>query len=305
MSKISTAINLLKTNRNAFAAQIVQYCAFLFSDRQYLDLIFKYRMGYRMDWNNPRTFNEKLNWLKIYDHNPLYTKLVDKESVKSFVLERVGDGYIIPTISRWRRPEDIDFDSLPSQFVLKTTHGGGNVGVVICRNRGKFREEEAIGKLKMAMKQDIYRDSREWPYKNVSKQVICEPYIEDKETGELRDYKFFCFDGEVKALFVATERQKREEPFFNFFDENYNSLDVKQGHPRAEIPPTKPALFEEMKVVAQKLSAGFPHVRVDLYQANGKIYFGELTFYHFGGVVPFEPAEWDMKFGDWLNLGKE
>lgn len=304
MSKFSTAIKLLMTNRNAFLAQLVKQFAFLFSDKKYLDLTFRYRMGRKINWDNPRTFNEKLNWLKIHDHNPLYTKLVDKESVKSYISNIVGAEYVIPTIATWNKPIEIDFDKLPNQFVLKTTHGGGNDGVVICRDKRTFDKHLAIKKLIKAMKQDIYRDSREWPYKNVEKRIICEPYIEDKKTGELRDYKFFCFDGKVKALFVATERQKRDEPFFNFFDENFNSLPIKQGHPVSPNIPQKPETFEKMKIIASRLSEGFPHVRVDLYEVNGNVLFGELTFYHFGAIVPFEPNEWDYKFGEWIKLSK-
>ena len=305
MSKISTAFTLLKTNKNAFIAQLIQSVAFLFSDKQYLDLTFKYRLGYKINWDNPQSYNEKLNWLKLYDHNPLYTQLVDKYSVKKYVEEKVGAKYVIPTIAVWNNPSEIDFDKLPDQFVLKTTHGGGNEGVIICRDKNSFDRTVAIQKLNKAMKQDLYRISREWPYKNVEKRIICEPYIEDKKVGELRDYKFFCFDGVVKALFVATERQNREEPFFNFFDDNYNPLELKQGHPVSPKIPPMPDAFEEMKVVASKLSEGFPHVRVDLYEANGNVLFGELTFYHFGAITPFEPVDWDYKFGEWLKLPKK
>lgn len=302
MSKLSTAFSLIKKDKNAFKASIVKNVSFLFSDRTYLCLLFKYRMGYKLNLKNPTTFSEKLNWLKIYDHNPLYTKLVDKQEVKQYIIDKVGAKYIIPSLGIWNNPESIDFDSLPDQFVLKTTHGGGNVGVLICRDKSKFNVNEAIANLKKAMKQNLYKDSREWPYKNVTKKIIAEPYIEDKVTGELRDYKFFCFDGRVNALFVATERQNREEPFFNFFDENYNPLPIKQGHPVSTIIPDKPKLFEEMKKIASELSKGLPHVRVDLYEANGNVLFGELTFYHFGGTVPFEPQEWDVTFGKWLEL---
>lgn len=302
MSKVSTAFALLMTNRNSFVAQLIQSFAFLFSDKKFLELTFKYRLGYKINWEATKSFNEKLNWLKLHDHNPLYTKLVDKYQVKSYVAERVGSQYVIPTIAIWDKPEDIDFSKLPEQFVLKTTHGGGNEGVIICRDRNSFNKNVGIKKLKKAMKQDLYRISREWPYKDVERRIICEPYIEDKKVGELRDYKFFCFDGDVKALFVATERQNREEPFFNFFDADYNPLPLRQGHPVSPVIPNKPDAFDEMKRVASKLSEGFPHVRVDLYEANGKVLFGELTFYHFGAITPFEPIEWDYKFGEWIKL---
>lgn len=302
MSKISTAIRLLFKNKNAFIAQCVLQFASLLNDKTYIDLMFKYRLMYKMNWNNPQTFNEKLNWLKLNDRNPLYPKLVNKESVKAFVAERIGTEYIIPTIGKWNSPDEIDFDLLPNQFVLKTTHGGGNTGVVICKDKKNFNTKVAVKQLRKAMKQDLYLTSREWPYKNINKQIICEPYIEDKKTGELRDYKFFCFDGIVKALFVATDRQKREEPFFNFFDDNYSPLSIKQGHPVSPIIPEKPILFDKMKEIASRLSKGFPHVRVDLYEVNDKILFGELTFYHFGALTPFEPQLWDYKFGDWIKL---
>lgn len=302
MAKISTAIQLFTINRNAFYAQLVQQFAFLFSDKIYLDMLFRYRMGYRINWDNPQTFNEKLNWLKIHDHNPLYTKLVDKELVKEFITERIGAEYVIPTLGVWNDPTDIDFNTLPDRFVLKTTHGGGNEGVIICKDKASFNKEKAIANLRKSMKQDIYKDSREWPYKNVEKRIICETYVEDKKTEELRDYKFFCFDGDVKALFVATDRQKREEPFFNFFDQDYNPLPIKQGHPISDKLPEKPQTFELMKKIASKLSKGFAHLRVDLYEVNGKVLFGELTFYHFGAVVPFEPSYWDLTFGSWIDI---
>lgn len=302
MSRISTAIHLIQENPGEFKASIVKLFSPLLSDKQYLSMMFRYRMGYKLDWENPKTFSEKLQWLKLNDHNPTYTQLVDKYEVKEYVSQLIGERYVAKTLGIWDSPEEVDFASLPQQFVLKTTHGGGNSGVIICRDKSLLDEAKTRQALRRSMKQDLYRDSREWPYKNVNRRILAEEYLEDKETGELRDYKFFCFDGTVKALFVATERQTRKEPFFNFFDREYNSLDVKQGHPRAEVIPDKPALFEEMVRVAEELSKNVPHVRVDLYQVNGQIYFGEFTFYHFGGMVHFEPESWDKYFGDWLIL---
>lgn len=188
--------------------------------------------------------------------------------------------------------------------MLKTTHGGGNLGVALIRDRATINTSDVISKLNMSMKLDLYKRNREWPYKNVKKRIIAENYLEDAETCELRDYKFFCFDGVVKALFIATERQTREEPYFNFFDADFNSLDLKQGHPRNEVLPAKPKMFDKMKEIAEALSKGIPHVRVDLYEVNGHIYFGEMTFFHFGGIVPFEPEEWDNRLGDMLKLPK-
>lgn len=302
MSKVSTAFRLIKENPGEFKASIVKIFSPMLSDKRYLSLMFRYRMGYDIDWENPKSYSEKLQWLKLNDRNPLYTKLVDKYEVKQYVTERIGDSYVAKTLGVWDSPQEVDFQGLPQRFVLKTTHGGGNSGVIICKDKTIIDEEKLRHALALSMGQDLYRDSREWPYKDVKRRIIAEEYLEDKETGELRDYKFFCFNGEVKALFVATERQTRKEPFFNFFDREFNSLELRQGHPCAPVPPAKPVLFEEMVSIAEKLSADMPHVRVDLYQANGQIYFGEFTFYHFGGMVHFEPESWDKCFGDWLTL---
>lgn len=227
--------------------------------------------------------------------------MVDKLLVKDLVEKKIGGKHVIKTLGVWETPESIDWNTLPDKFVLKTTQGGGNVGVVVCKNKQKFDKHAAINSLRKGLSLDLYKKSREWPYKNVKPMVFAEEYMED-EFGELRDYKFFCFNGKVKMLFVATERQKREEPFFNFFDENYNPLNLKQGHPVNTIIPEKPKGFEKMVEIAEKLSEGIPHVRIDLYIINGNVYFGEYTFYHFGGVVPFEPNGWDEKIGSWLEL---
>jgi hypothetical protein len=156
--------------------------------------------------------------------------------------------------------------------------------------------------LDKGLKRNYFWENREWPYKNVKPRIIAEAYLEDKETQELRDYKFFCFGGKVKALFIAEDRQGDEETKFDFFDADFHHLDIRNGHPNASVPPEKPLSFEKMKEMAERLSQGIPHLRVDFYEANGKIYFGELTFSHWSGFTPFEPAEWDLRFGQWLEL---
>ena len=271
-------------------------------DELYIKILYRLHIGKKLDLKNPKTYNEKLNWLKLHNRKSEYTTMVDKCAVKSYIASIIGWDYIIPTIGVWDTPEEIDWNVLPNKFVLKTTHGGGNSGVVICKDKRSFDKQLATVKLKKSLRQDLYKTSKEWPYKNVKRQIIAEPYMEDAKTEELRDYKFFCFDGEVKALFVGSERQKRVEPYFDFFDSDFNLLPIRQGHPNSPIPPTKPICFEEMKVVASKLSKGIPHVRIDLYEVNGKIYFGEITFYHFGAMVPFVPEEWDYILGSWIKL---
>lgn len=267
-------------------------------DRIYLCRMFKQIFGYDLDLKNPRTFNEKLNWLKLYNRNPLYTTLVDKYKVKEFVAKQIGEEYVIPLLKVYRKAEDINFDELPTQFVLKCNH---NSDVIIVRDKTKIDRNNVIQRLSQQLKQGHYFDFREWPYRNVEPVIIAEKYMQD-QYGELRDYKFFCFDGKVKALFVATDRQKKEEPWFNFFDSNYNTLPIKNGHPVNPNQPAKPICFEKMKDLAKMLSLGFPHVRVDFYEVNGRVYFGEFTFYHFAGSVPFEPAKWDRIFGDYIDL---
>lgn len=277
------------------------YSSFIKDDETYLRWYYLFNMRKRLKLDSPKTYNEKINWLKLHDHNPLYTTLVDKLKVKDYVAEKIGSEYIIRTLGVWKRAEDIDWDMLPERFVLKTTQGGGNIGVMICHNKSEFDIAKASANMNAALEQDLYSSSREWPYKNVEPLIFAEEYMED-EHGELRDYKFFCFNGKCKMLFVATERQTREEPFFNFFDESYNPLPLKQGHPVNPVHPEKPEGFDKMIHIAEQLAEGLPHVRMDLYVINGKVYFGEFTFYHFGGVVPFEPAEWDSKIGAWLTL---
>lgn len=269
-------------------------------DKLFLSCMVRLQCGYWPNWKKPQTFNEKLNWLKLYNRRPEYTMMVDKYAVKDHVAQIIGQKYVIPTIGVWDRPEDVEWDKLPNQFVLKTTHGGGNTGVVICKDKSIFDKQKAIVKLNKSLKQDIYRTLREWPYKNVPRRIIAEEYI-DSGNNDLPDYKFFCFDGEVKALFIGTERGSGDVKF-DYFDADFNHLDLVQVHPMSGKDLPKPINFEEMKEIASKLSQGLPHVRVDLYNVNGKVYFGELTFFHHGGVTPFHPQSWDYTFGSWIHL---
>ncbi len=270
-------------------------------DATYIKLRFRSTMGRHLDLKNPKTFNEKLQWLKLYNRDPRYTQLVDKATVKEFVKATIGDEYLIPTYGIYDNVEQIDFDKLPQQFVLKCTHDSG--GLLICKDKTALDPEAARAKMRNALKKNFYPVNREWPYKNVTPRLIAEQYMEDSSTSELRDYKFFCFDGVPKMLFVASERQKQgEETKFDFFDMDYQHLDIVNGHPNAKVPPSKPQNFELMKELAAKLSQGLPHVRVDFYEVDGNVYFGELTFFHFSGIVPFQPACWDELMGSWLEL---
>lgn len=257
------------------------------------------RMPYKLNLKHPRTYSEKLQWIKLYDHNPLYTTLVDKYRVKEYVEERIGAEHVIPLLGAWDSVDEIEWDKLPNQFVLKVNHDCG--GQVICKDKSKLDIESTKVKLRLAFTKNYYFEGREWPYKNVQPKVFAEAYMED-EYGELRDYKFFCFDGDVKAMFIATERNSGEEVKFDFFDADFNHLPFTQGHPNAPVQPAKPKGFEEMKALAAKLSKGLREVRVDFYDVNGHVYFGEFTFFHFGGIVEFHPVEWDYTFGEWIKL---
>lgn len=289
---------------NDFADMLLTHLApFVRSDKLYLKIKWKLRMGSSLDLRNPRTFNEKIQWLKLYDRKPIYTTMVDKYEAKKYVASIIGEEYIIPTLGIFNKVDDIDFDSLPNQFVLKCTHDSG--GIVICKDKSKFDINVAKQTLNKYLHRRYYWRNREWPYKNVKPRIIAEQYMEDSKYHELRDYKFFCFDGEVKALFIASDRQKKgEETKFDFFDADYNHLDLRNGHPNSEVLPAKPQSFELMKQLAAKLSKGTPHVRVDFYEVNGKCYFGELTFSHWSGLVGFEPEEWDNTFGEWIKIPK-
>ena len=274
----------------------------LFPDKTYLKLKYRLSMKKKLNLKAPETFNEKLQWLKLYDRNPEYTVMVDKYLVRQYIADKIGEEYLIPLIGAWDDPDEIDFDKLPDRFVLKCNHNSG-LGMYICKDKSLIDVSEIKKELKRGLRQNYYLNGREWPYKNVPRKIIAEQYMEDEKTQELRDYKFFAFNGEVKALFIATDRQKNgEETKFDFFDAEFNHLDFINGHPNAEVYPDKPVMFEEMKALAKKLSEGIPQVRVDFYEVNGKIYFGELTFSHWSGMVPFEPQEWDEKFGDWIEL---
>lgn len=271
-------------------------------DAEYLKRKFQVKMGYALDLNAPKTYNEKLQWLKLYDRKPEYTMMVDKYGVRAYIAKTIGEQYLIPLLGVWEDPDEIDFDALPDRFVLKCNHNSG-LGMCICKDKSKLDTETVRRELKKGLQQDYYIQNREWPYKDVPRRIIAEQYMEDAATQELRDYKFFCFNGEPKALFVATDRQTQgEETKFDFFDLDYNHLDFRNGHPNAKTLPEKPVCFAQMKEIAKILSAGIPHVRVDLYEINGKIYFGELTFSHWSGMVPFEPSVWDETFGSWITL---
>lgn len=273
----------------------------LLPDSAFIKLKYYWMFGKLPNLKDPKTYNEKVNWLKLHDRKPLYSTLVDKYEVKRYVADRIGEEHIIPTYGVFNTVNEINLNQLPERFVLKGTHDGGSI--VICKDKSTFDFEAAKKKLEKSLRTNFYWHGREWPYKAVKPRIIAEAFMEDAETSELRDYKFFCFDGVVRALFIATDRQKKDtDTKFDFFDADGRHLPIKQGHPNADVPPALPRNFEMMKKYASILSKGIAQLRVDFYEVNGEVYFGELTFSHFDGLVPFIPEEWDRTFGDWITL---
>lgn len=267
-------------------------------DKTYLELLFHARMGKKLNIDNPKTFSEKLQWLKLYDRNPMYEKLVDKYEVREYISKKIGEKYLIPLLGKYDNFEEINFDKLPSQFVMKCTHDSG--GLVICKDKSQLDIEAARKKINKSLKRNYYYHGREWPYKNIKPKIIIEKYMVDESGFELKDYKFFCFNGEPKSLFIATDRGI--DTRFDFFDMKFNHLPFWQHYRNSNKKINKPTGFKEMIELSEILSEGIPHVRVDFYDINGQIYFGELTFYHFSGMERFYPNKYDEIFGDWLDL---
>ena len=279
---------------------IVSKCLYILPDSLMLRILFALKLHRWLNLKNPQTFNEKLQWLKLHNRKNIYTTMVDKYSVKDYVEKIIGKEFIIPTIGIWNHPEEINFTQLPDKFVLKTTHGGGGKSVIICKDKKTFNKTKAINTLKEAMKEDIYVSHREWPYKNVQKRIIAEQFI-DNGNEALSDYKFFCFNGKPKMMLVSNNRFHGETEF-DYFDMNFTHLPFTQGGRNSNKTIIKPTHFNEMKEIAEKLAKGIPHIRVDLYEVNDKILFGELTFFDSSGLSKFKPAIWDYKIGQLLDI---
>lgn len=273
---------------------------FLISDEKYLKAQYKSAFGKVLDLDTPTTYTEKLQWLKLHDHRPEYTTMVDKYEVKNYVSQKIGKEYVVPLLGVWECVEDIDFESLPQQFVLKATHDSG--GLIICKNKNELNKADVKRTFDKLLKRNYYDGTREWPYKNVKPRIIAEAYMEDKTQGELRDYKFFTFGGEPKVLYITKGRGDDESTTADFFDMEFKHLLFTIDHDMAPVPPEKPENFELMKELAAKLSEGTPQLRVDFYEVDGKVYFGEMTFFHCSGLTPFHPETWDRIFGDWVTL---
>lgn len=269
-------------------------------DELYVRKMFKAIMGSQLRLENPQTFNEKIQWLKLYDRNPIYTQWVDKYKVKEYVGSIIGNEHIIPTIGVWDNPEEIDFNQLPDQFVLKCNHNSGT-GMYICKDKKKLERNKVVVELKEGLQQDYYLYSREWPYKDVPRKIIAEQYIGNVD-GDLVDYKLMCFNGKHRCTFVCEGRNTNERLHVTFYDKDWHIMPFERHYPRSEKEIACPVCYDKMIEYAELLSENCPFMRVDFYEVEGKLYFGEITMYPGGGLEEFTPEKWDYILGDWLKL---
>ncbi len=260
--------------------------------------LFKLYTGKRLNLNNPQTFNEKLQWLKLYYHNPLMTKCADKVTVRDYIAEKIGEQYLVPCLGIYDNPNDIDFDKLPSKFVLKVNWGSGQN--IIVRDKSKLDIESTKKMLAawMCPTSNHYFNFFEWPYKNITPKIIIEQFMDFGE--DLMDYKIMCYNGIPKNLFVCSERNTNLK--VTFFDLNWKRLPFIRKYPASEKKISKPALLNKMLEFSEILAKPFPFVRVDFFYYNNQLYIGEMTFFPGAGHEVFDPYKWDKKLGDLLVL---
>ncbi len=271
------------------------------SDRLHLEMTWLIVKHQHLNLDNPITFNEKIQWLKLYNRNPEYTIMVDKCRAKHWVADKIGEKYIIPTIAEYQSVDEIDLDKLPNQFVLKCNHDSGSV--VICKDKQSFDLNKAKQKLSRCLATDTSAQFGEWAYRNVPRKILAEKYMEEEGQIDLMDYKWFCFDGEPRIMYMS--RDHAQDARTDFFDMEFNHLPIRMQAPPSDVLPSKPKEFEEMKHLASILSKNIPQVRVDFYVINAQIYFGEMTFYHCGGMVDVKPYEWNVRMGNMIKLPKK
>lgn len=270
------------------------------SDESFLKRKYYYKFGEKLSLDKPITFNEKLQWLKINDRNPAYTMMVDKYRVRNYITEKIGKEYLVPLVGVWDKPEDIDFSLLPQKFVLKCNHNSGK-GICICKDKDKLDIKQVKKELTRGLRQNYYYHGREWPYKDVPRKIICEEFL-DNNGKDLPDYKLMCFNGKVQCSFVCTDRFSRKGLHVTFFDRDWNVMPFERHYPSHKQGLPKPRQYEKMVELAETLADKIPFVRVDFYEVEEKIYFGELTFFPGSGFEEFTPKEWDVKLGNLLIL---
>ncbi len=289
--------------RRSLAAILHRINFIIPNDEIYLRVLFKLYMGQKLSLSAPKTFAEKIQWLKLYNRNTLFIKLVDKYEVKSYVADIIGEEYIIPTLGVWDSFDDIDFDLLPNHFVLKTTHDGGGAGVVICKDKKSLHIKNARTIIKRSLRRRPYKIFREWPYKGVKPRIIAEKYLCDDHLEEIPDYKFYCFDG--IPMYCQVIRGRKSNETIDFYDMQWNHMPFVGLNPvvkNGPNPVVKPQNLAEMVLLCEKLAKGLIFSRIDLYIVNNKVYFGEITLFPAAGIGEFTPKEWNYKLGDLIKL---
>ena len=305
-SKINTAFKLLKKNKAeipyAIFRNLTKYgLTKIIPDKMYLKIAFRLALGYSLDLNNPKTFNEKLQWLKLYDRRPEYVTMVDKYRVRKYISDTIGDEYLIPLLGVWKNANDIDFDVLPEQFVLKCNHDSGSV--IICKDKSKLNRKSVVKRLNKALKNSGYWFGREWPYKNVKPCIIAEKYMTDSTYSDLLDYKIHSFNGVPQVVLVCSGRFSKDGLHEDFFTADWKKIDLKRpDHPTSDQNISKPDELKEMLKIAETISRDISFVRTDFYIVNKKLYFGEITLYPAAGFERFVPGKYDKIFGDWIKL---
>lgn len=297
MNRIKKIFYYLFHNRRVIKIILLHRVSFLYSDEKFLRKLFKLEMGYDLNLDTPHTFNQKLNWLKLNNHQPQYTIMADKYRVKKFVSEAIGEEYVVHCYGAWERYEDIDFDKLPNQFVLKTNHDSS--GATLCKDKRVIDHTKLKKYFNRLLKRNYFYHLREWPYKNIKPLIIAEELLVDNISDRLRDYKFWCFNGVPQYMYCTV---KGGDVYENFYDMEFNPVGISHGFRRQKPEFDKPVQFDKMKELATKLSANIPFVRIDFYEVGEKLYFGEFTFYDWGGMKPFVSRTQDVELGSLINL---
>lgn len=301
-------VNLILQPSRLLAAFMARYCTWL-PDDVFLRCRYRLLMHKKLHLDKPKTFTEKIQWLKLHDRKPVYTKMADKYEVKDYVAQCIGGQYVIPTLGVWDKFDDIDFSQLPDRFVLKSTNGGGGTGVVICKDKGKLDKKAAKRQLTKSMNVSADIRQGEWVYKGIKPRIIAEKFIAPVKNiapADLPDYKFFCFNGEPQYCQVIRDRSSKETiDFYNMDWEHQEFVGLNPNVSNGTEPVERPRNFDGLKDICRKLAKDIPFVRVDLYVVDDEAYFGELTFYPNSGFGIFTPKEWNDKLGKLLTLPDE
>lgn len=300
ISIVKRKLQTVASNPRVIGVKLLYRLSPLLPDKLYLKLLFPLKVGYKLNLENPQTYNEKLQWIKLYYRKPIMSVMADKYAAKQYIENIIGDEYVVKNYGVWEHFNDIDFSTLPESFVLKTTHDQG--GVVVVKDKNELDIKKAKAKLERHLKKGTYHLMKEWPYKNIQPRIIAEELLIDTEKGDLWDYKFYCFNGEPKLMYISHGRQA-DTTYLDFYDMDFEKQDISRpGFSASEKNINKPEQWELMKELSLKLSAGWPHLRVDFYCIDRKLYLGELTFFQGGGMMPFYPESWDYKLGEYIKL---